>query len=316
MGCVSNLEASPQEALCEGTPADGPVRELLYPRDVVLGTRDGTTVSRTLPNKDRRMVGAWCFADHYGPTDVSDSPGMSVAPHPHAGLQTVSWLVAGEVLHRDSLGHVATARPGTLNLMTAGRGIAHSEHSPVPHDDVLHGVQLWVALPGEHRDTEPHFEHHADLPAAEGHGWHATVVMGQFAGQTSAAATYSPLVLAEITADGPFTLPLREDFEHALLVLDGEVDGVERGPLLYLGAGRAEIELTGRARFLVLGGVPFHEKIVMWWNFIGRTHDDIVAMRESWMDGDRFGEVQGSGQSRLAAPPMPGTTLMPRARKR
>lgn len=317
---MSNLEERPQEALCEGTPADGPVTELLVPRDVVLGTRDGTMVSRTLPNKERRMVGAWCFADHYGPTDVSNSPGMSVAPHPHAGLQTVSWLVSGEVFHQDSLGSTATASPGTLNLMTAGHGIAHAESSPVPHSPMLHGVQLWVALPGQHRETEPHFEHHADLPTVNGEGWEATVVMGQWGGVESTAATYSPLVMLEVTARAgtAVTLPVRADFEHAILVLEGSVSRLERGPMLYLGAARSEIELTAgsECRFLVLGGEPFDEKMVMWWNFIGRTHDDIVEMRESWMDGERFGEVRGFDGGRLPAPPMPGTTLMPRGRKR
>src|SRR5690242_48660 len=106
------------------------MEELLPGREVVIGTRNGTAVTRILPNKERRLVGAWCFADHYGPNDITGTPGMSVGPHPHAGLQTVSWLIAGEVLHRDSIGSEQLIRPGQLNLMTAGHGIAHSEHSP------------------------------------------------------------------------------------------------------------------------------------------------------------------------------------------
>ncbi len=112
------------------------------------------------------MVGAWCFADQYGPQDISAGSGMRVPPHPHAGLQTVSWLVAGEVLHRDSLGNRQVIRPGQLNLMTAGQAIAHSEESPHDHSPVLHGVQLWVALPDQHRHIDPHFEHHSSLPCA------------------------------------------------------------------------------------------------------------------------------------------------------
>ena len=136
---MSNLEASPQETACGGraTVAVEPVREVLVGRPVALGGPRGMTVVRTLPNRGRRMVGAWCFVDYYGPDDVADSPGMQVAPHPHTGLQTVTWLVEGEVLHRDSVGSVQLVRPGQLNLMTAGHGISHSEQSPAGHSPIL-----------------------------------------------------------------------------------------------------------------------------------------------------------------------------------
>ena len=168
---MSNLERSPREMACGGraTVAVDPVREVLVGRPVALGGPRGMTVTRTLPNRGRRMVGAWCFVDYYGPDDVSDSPGMQVAPHPHTGLQTVSWLVEGEVLHRDSVGSVQLVRPGQLNLMTAGHGISHSEQSPADRSPVLHGVQLWTALPDHDRDVRPHFEHHPDLPVAHRH---------------------------------------------------------------------------------------------------------------------------------------------------
>ncbi len=321
---MSNLEPAPREAVCGGRAAVAaePVRELLTGRDVVLGIR-GMTVTRTLPHRDRRMVGAWCFVDQYGPQDVRVSGGMRVPPHPHSALQTVSWLVEGEVLHRDSLGNEQLIRPGQLNLMTAGRGISHSEDS-TDASPVLHGVQLWVALPSADRDVPAHFEHHADLPVLADAGMRATVIAGTFAGRTSGARTYTPLVGVEVALDGgaDTRLPLETDFEYAVLALAGgvEVDGMPLGPgpLLYLGTGRADLAVRADrpARVLLLGGEPFDEQIVMWWNFVARSHDEIVAAREEWMTGDRFGVVRGYPGDRLPAPPLPATRLRPRGRIR
>src|SRR5690349_12020720 len=153
------------------------MEELLPGREVVIGTRNGTVVTRILPNKERRLVGAWCFADHYGPNDITGTPGMSVGAHPHAGLQTVSWLIAGEVPHHDSIGSEQLIRPGQLNLMTAGHGIAHTEHSPADATGSLHGVQLWVALPADASNVDAHFEHHADLPRFTHDGLSITVLI-------------------------------------------------------------------------------------------------------------------------------------------
>ena len=320
---MSNLELAPEEAVCGGQAAGAgtPVQELLYGREVVLGTR-GMVVTRTLPHRDRRMVGAWCFVDQYGPEDVSSSAGMRVPPHPHTGLQTVSWLVEGDVLHRDSLGSHQLVRPGELNLMTAGRGISHSEESPTDRSPSLHGVQLWVALPEPDRNVPPHFEHHADLPIRTDPGISVTVIMGSLDGSTSTAQVYSPLVGAEaVLAPGAETrLPLRPEFEYAVLTLSGSavVDGVELapGPLLYLGTGRSELTLRAesQSRLLLLGGEPFEERIVMWWNFVGRSHDEVVGFREDWTVGDRFGEVRGYAGNPLPAPPLPTTALKPRGR--
>ncbi|MGE5291516.1 MAG: pirin family protein [Micromonosporaceae bacterium] len=281
-------------------------------------------VTRTLPHRDRRMIGAWCFADHYGPEDIAAAPGMRVPPHPHTGLQTVSWLAEGEVLHRDSLGNLQTIRPGQLNLMTAGQAISHSEESPRDHSPVLHGVQLWVALPDEHRHTDPHFEHHAELPVLTSDGIGATVLMGELGGLESPARVYSPIVGAEISIGGGRTgrLPLRPDFEYAALVLSGaaEVDGLPLapGPLVYLGCGRSSLAMGADrpARVLLLGGEPFDEQIVMWWNLVGRSHEEIVQAREDWMAGRRFGTVTGYDGEPLPAPPMPVTRLRPRGRHR
>lgn len=324
---MSNLERSPVETPCGGRTAVAtePVLELQFGHSVALGGPRGMTVTRTLPNRDRRMVGAWCFIDHYGPQDITGAPGMQVPPHPHTGLQTVSWLVEGEVLHHDSVGSEQLVTPGQLNLMTAGLGIAHSEQSPLDRSPVLHGVQLWTALPDADRAVAPHFEHHPDLPELADGGCTVTVAMGELGGSASPARIYSPLVGAEaVLAPGADArLPLRPDWEYAALTLVGEleVDGMAlaTGPLLYLGLGRSELALRAAtaARLLLIGGEPFAEHLVMWWNFVGRDHDDIVTAREQWMAGDaRFGTVRGHPGPPLAAPPMPSTRLRPRGRHR
>ncbi len=320
---VSSFEADPEV----GLPAPAAM-ELLEGAPVALGGPRGFAVTRTLPNRQRRMVGAWCFLDAYGPHDLSDPAGpdgMRVGPHPHTGLQTVTWLLAGEVLHRDSLGNRQLIRPGRLNLMTAGRGISHSEETPAEHSPTLHGVQLWVALPHESRDRPPAFAHHDDLPVVTGAGLATTVLMGAFAGATSPAQTYTPLVGAEIALarSAESTLTLRPDFEYALLALDGAptVDEatLKPGPLLYLGSGRESVRVATESpsRLLLLGGAPFEERLVMWWNFVARDHDEIVQMRADWADGTpRFGEVHGYDGPALPAPPMPIARLVPRGRVR
>ncbi|GAA0807667.1 pirin family protein [Spirilliplanes yamanashiensis] len=300
--------------------------ELLPGHEVALGGPRGMTVRRTLPDRGRRMVGAWCFLDAYGPQPIAPgAPGMRIGPHPHIGLQTVSWLLRGEILHRDSVGSLRQVEPGQLNLMTAGRGIAHSEETPAAHSGVLHGVQLWVALPDGARHTDPAFAHHPDLPVLAADGLSTTVIMGELDGAASPAATHSPLVGAELrlTAGGAGTLPLRPGFEYALLVVDGpgaRVDGHEltAGPLLYLGAGRTALRVAadGPATLVLIGGEPFDERIVMWWNFVGRDHDEIVAARADWAAGARFGAVHGYAGPPLPAPAMPATRLAPRGRVR
>jgi hypothetical protein len=295
-----------------------PVSELLSGRDVVLGGTRGMKVTRTLPDRRRRMVGAWCFADHFGP----ETAAMRVPPHPHTGLQTVTWLVEGEVLHRDSLGSEQVIRPGRLNLMTAGGGISHAEESPRERATVLHGVQLWVALPGAERHVAPHFEHHADLPSLAEPGVTVTVLMGELGGAESPARVYSPLMGAEVTLGGGAgtSLPVRPGFEYAALALSGVVEvggtALAPGPLLYLGTGRSVLDLRALrpGRVLLLGGEPFDERIVMWWNFVGRSHDEIAAFRKQWADGDDFGTVRGFDGAPLPAPALPATPLKPRGR--
>ncbi|MER6022151.1 pirin family protein [Streptomyces anulatus] len=321
---MSNLDRQATPSVCggRGFVVAEPVRELLAPRRVQLG--EGTEVRRLLPNLGRRMVGAWAFVDHYGPDDIADEPGMQVPPHPHMGLQTVSWLHDGEVLHRDSLGSLQTVRPRELGLMTSGHAISHSEESPKEHARLLHGAQLWVALPEAHRSIEPHFQHHTDLPVVTAPGVTATVILGELDGAVSPGTSYTPIVGADVTLAGgaEARLPLDPDFEYAVLSMSGEaeVDGVRvlPGSMLYLGCGRTELPLRGvsDAGLMLLGGEPFEEELVMFWNFIARSGEEIVQARNDWEKGSRFGEVQGYDGARLSAPELPTTPLKPRGRVR
>jgi quercetin 2,3-dioxygenase len=299
---------------------------VLAARDVPLGGPRAMRVRRTLPQRQRSLIGAWCFADHYGPDDVTRKGGMDVPPHPHTGLQTVSWLFAGEVEHRDSLGTHALVRPGELNLMTSGRGICHSEVS-TPATTVLHGVQLWVALPDAHRNGAREFQHYAP-PATDLGGANARVFLGELAGQRSPVPTYSPLLGAELVlaAGARLTLPVEPGYEHGVLVDAGPVGlsgtRLERSELGYLPPGAATVELAnlsaGPARVLLLGGAPFEEDIVMWWNFVGRGHEEIAAFRAAWeAESEQFGRVAGYAGTiqHLPAPVLPSIRLKPRSRR-
>ena len=205
---------------------------------------------------------------------------MDVAPHPHIGLQTVSWLLEGEVVHHDSLGLEGTAAPGVLNLMTAGRGIAHAEETPAANAGRLQGVQLWVALPEASRETAPAFESHRALPVVELEGGRATVILGELGGARSPARAFSPIVGVDVslTPGGRLVLPLEPEFEHALVPLAGDCrlddQPLAVDTLYYLGCGRRELALRSErepARALLIGGAPFGETILMWWNFVARS---------------------------------------------
>jgi redox-sensitive bicupin YhaK (pirin superfamily) len=262
----------------------------------------GFGVRRVLPRRERRTVGAWCFVDHLGPGHVGDGSGLDIGPHPHIGLQTVTWLLDGAVLHRDSLGSEQVIRPGELDLMTAGHGIAHSEETTGTYSGRLHGVQLWVAQPAATRDGDAAFEHHADLPRVELADATATVLVGELAGAQSPARRDTEHVGVDLELRGrAAVLPLDPGFEHALVTLDGavSVDGrrLDPGNLGYLGVGRDElaIENDAAARVLLLGGVPFPEPVLMWWNYVARTRDEIVGAHRDWTSGDRrFGDVATS----------------------
>jgi redox-sensitive bicupin YhaK (pirin superfamily) len=319
LASMSNLDRTPTLTRCGGLAdvAPQPVAEVFTGREVLLG--EATNVRRLLPNLGRRMVGPWCFTDHYGPDDIADAAGMQVPPHPHIGLQTVSWLLEGEVRHRDSLGNDQVLTPGTLGLMTSGHGISHAEHSPVAHPRLLHGVQLWVALPDGARSTSPSWEFHGSLPAFSDARMAATVIMGELGGERSPGTAHSPIVGADVTleAGADVSIPIEREFEHGVLMMSGtaNVEGTELnvGSMLYLGCGRRELRFrcASGARLLLLGGEPFGEQIVMWWNFVARSDEEIAEAREQWIARSaRFGDVHGAGQ-RLEAPPMPPGRLIP-----
>ncbi len=306
--------------------------EILTPREVPLGGLRAMTVRRTLPQRQRSLIGAWCFVDHYGPDLVEDTAGMVVPPHPHTGLQTVSWLFGGEIEHRDSAGHEAKVQPGEVNLMTAGRGISHSEYS-TESTRYLHGAQLWVALPDEARHTDPTFAHYAPEPVT-GEGWRALVFLGSLLGSTSPVETFTPLLGVEIRLEPGTTLRFDADptYEYGVLVDDGAVtvsgEVVQPDELAFIAPGGESIRLDAGedpVRLLLLGGPPFGEEIVMWWNFIGRTHEEIVGYRADWQaqierDGaivedsqevaeGRFGVVANDHAAPIPAPPLPNARL-------
>lgn len=284
-----------------------PIVELTESRASQVGA---FSVRRALPRRTRRTVGAWCFIDHMGPATV-DERGLGVPPHPHIGLQTVTWLLAGEALHRDSLGTEQVIVPGQLNLMTAGGGVTHSEEGTGRYRGQVHGVQLWIAQPSPTRDGPPDFEHHADLPQVDLQGAVATVLVGELAGASSPARRDTDHAGIDIDLrPGGTTIPLRADYEHALVVLAGAaiVDGtvVEPGRLGYLGLGRDEIALTAAdpTRVLLVGGVPFDEPVLTWWNFVARTRDEIVTAHRDWTaGGERFGRVDSRLPRVEVAPP-------------
>ena len=274
---------------------------------------DGMLVRRALPTRARRMVGAWCFLDHLGPVDFAPGRGMHVGAHPHIGLQTFTWLIEGEVLHRDSLGSEQIIRPGQVNLMTAGRGVVHTEDSVVVGSR-LHAAQLWIALPPAVADCEPAFAHFSDLPRWEEQGCNFTLVAGRFAGRTMPARFHSPLLGLDACSVGAAAVDLALDpaFEHGILPLEGEIRiGGERfatDEFAYL-APRTDcvaIDLAAGSRILLLGGEPFAEPVLMWWNFVGWSKEAIARAQREWEAGaPRFGNVTGDAGRRLSAPSLP-----------
>jgi redox-sensitive bicupin YhaK (pirin superfamily) len=342
---VSNPERRPDEVVCTSAEGAGGV-EIMTPREVPLGGPRAMRVRRTLPQRERSLIGAWCFLDHYGPDAVGETGGMKVAPHPHTGLQTVSWLFTGEIEHRDSAGNHAMVRPGEVNLMTGGRGISHSEVS-TPATTTLHGAQLWVALPDGSRHAPPGFEHHVP-DEVTGADWRARVFLGSLLGDTSPVRTHTPLLGAELVLDpgGRVDLAVDETFEHGVLVDLGSVSVGRSGlaehgavplteaaqaDLAYVPPGDGILHLVAGsegARVLVLGGPPFGEAIVMWWNFVGRSHEEIVGFREEWQaqitaDGTvvadsqqvadgRYGVVLDDHLPPIPAPPLPNARLRER----
>lgn len=270
----------------------------------------GFIVRRALPTKARRMVGAWCFLDHVGPADFAAGQGLNVGPHPHIGLQTFTWMIEGEILHRDSLGYEQIIRPGQVNLMTAGNGIAHSEESVTDAAGRLHITQLWIALPDSERQRAPDFKHYPDLPIIKCDGFIITLLVGTAFNFTAPTHVYSPMVGMDLKADGAAktTIALNPDFEHAVLCLAGAVvvegESIEPGTLLYLRLGRNSLSINcdNTTQLLLIGGEPFKETVLMWWNFVARSPEEVIRATEQWNTHQHFAEVKNSPLKRLIAP--------------
>lgn len=276
-------------------------------RDANLGS---LRISRALPIRDRRMVGPWCFLDRYGPIKFQDGKPMSVPPHPHIGIQTVSWLLEGEVLHTDSLGNEALVRPGGVNVMTAGKGIAHAEETPYKNSGHLNGVQLWVALPDTDRNIDPSFSSIERVPSSDTPSGVIQIFAGAYGGVISPAPHFSQIIGLDVQmqARKSLELELSPEFEHAALVLCGDCQLenhlLEERMLYYLGSRRDRLTIRSQmgGRLLLIGGLPFSETILMWWNFVARTPEEIARARADWEAHQRFGDVLGEHGPRMEAP--------------
>ena len=292
---------------CTALGAITPTLESFASKEVNLGK---LAVTRVLPIRERRMIGPWCFLDRFGPLTFADEMPMNVAPHPHMGLQTVTWLFDGEVLHDDSLGSEAVGRPGGVNVMTAGNAIAHAEQTPRQNSGKLNGAQLWVALPETSRHVPASFASIEHVPEVETTAGLIRVFSGAVDGTRSPAPHFSHLVGAEVRIHPHHDLDIGIDpaFEHGVLLVDGDctIDGEPLEPrrLYYIGTQRKSVCFGSRGggRVLFLGGPPFPETILMWWNFVARTPEEIAAARDDWQAGRRFGEVLAYKGPRLEAP--------------
>ena len=284
------------------------------PRKAELG--DGLTVARTLPSRLQRTIGAWCFLDHAGPTTFAPGQGLRVGPHPHIGLQTFTWMLEGQVLHRDSLGHVQLIRPGQVNLMTAGHGISHTEES-ASGETHLHTAQLWIALPEELAHMPADFQHYPELPHWCQGGLEQTLLVGDWLGYSSPVEVHSPLLGVDLLAqqDVALRLPLQRDFEYGLLPLTGPAsvngEALAADELLYLPPGHdsLQLQLPAGTRALLIGGEPLPSTPTIWWNFVGYSREAIAQAQQDWESGNgRFGQVDGFDGPPLIAPRVPWAT--------
>ncbi len=310
---MTNIDPKPESSAASDCPERPvqPVFERIPARTSSLGA--GLTIRRALPSRQRRMIGAWCFLDHAGPMDHEAGKGIAVGPHPHIGLQTFSWMIEGRMRHTDSLGNEAWIEPGQVNLMTAGQGISHAEESDPERPGRLQLAQLWIALPDAHRNIPPDFVNHPELPVIHAPGLQVTVLVGQQHGQRSPVQVHTPLLALDLHSEsgGQVQLDLRRDFEHGIMMLEGtawvEGEPMVPGELAYLGTGRdgLDIRLDPGARGLLVGGEPFPEDILLWWNFVARTREEIEQAAEDWQAGDRFGSVPAARTPSLDMPPLP-----------
>lgn len=273
----------------------------------------GTVIKRALPSRHKRMIGAWCFLDHAGPVSFPQGDGLDVGPHPHIGLQTFTWMIEGTMLHHDSLGSEQLIRPKQVNLMTAGYGISHTEVAPET-ETKMHAAQLWIALPDEKINMAPAFDHYPELPVVQQQGVDFTVLVGEFLKTTSPVKVHSELLAVDLYAEqaAVASLALNPTFEYGFMALEGtaSINGhrldEDNMVILEPGLNHVDIELAAGARVLLLGGEPFESPILLWWNFVGRSQDELKIAREQWINQDeRFGHISAYDGARLEAPVFP-----------
>lgn len=274
----------------------------------------GFEILRGLPQRALRRIGAWIFLDHLGPVPVTHAEQLHVHAHPHIGLQTFTWMIEGEIEHKDSLGYHETIHAGQINLMTAGNGIAHTEVS-LNATGRLHSAQLWIALPDSHKNMAAAFENYPNLPILKHDESIHTVLVGTWQGHTSAVKVHTPLVAVDILAkqDHQVTLSLNPDFEYGLMVLEGsfslEQTNCDASVLVYLPKGQSEvsIDVPAASRILLIGGEPMQEELIVWWNLVARTQAEIEQAREDWQNqSERFGNLTLLGDGWLQAPIITG----------
>lgn len=276
------------------------IDQIVVPRTSDLG---GFQVRRALPSTKRRMVGPFIFLDEMGPAEFRDGQGLDVRPHPHIGLATVTYLFAGEIMHRDSLGSAVAIRPGEVNWMTAGAGIAHSERTPPDRrraGEITHGLQCWVALPAALEETAPAFVHHdaAELPVEAGEGKTVRIVAGALFGRASPLAAPFPTLFADAALDAGARLPIDPVVEErAIYLVSGEIeiagDRFGAGQLIVFRPGdRIAATAVRPARLALLGGAPMDGPRHIWWNFVSSRRDRIEAAKADWKAG-RFVAVPG-----------------------
>ena len=278
-------------------------------------------VRRTLPSKPRTMVGPFIFVDQFGPARLPASHGMDVRPHPHINLATVTYWFEGAIEHRDSLGTRQVIEPGAINLMTAGRGIVHSERSPAaerPDGPTLYGMQTWLALPDGQEEIEPAFEHvgQSALPLVEGEGVSARVLMGTLWGKTAGVTEHSQTIYADILLDSGASVPIDAGAdERAVLVTEGvaSLDGQKLDLYtLYILAPGEPMTLRGEtpSRVMLLGGEAFATKRHVWWNFVSSSRDRINQAKDDWK-ARRFPIVPGDEEEFIPIPEIPLTVSYP-----
>ncbi len=275
----------------------------------------GTVIARALPHHEKRMIGAWCFLDRAGPVQFAQGKGLDIGPHPHIGLQTFTWMIAGTLMHTDSLGSKQLIQPKQVNLMTAGHGISHTEVAPQTETE-LHTAQLWIALPDAKRDMPTKFQHYPQLPVIQQQQLECTVLVGEFLEQLSPVEVYSPLVAVDFctaqSASQATRFKLNPNFEYGLLLLTGDVQingqTLSNDNMMVFSTGTTEIviELAAKSRVLLIGGEPFESPILLWWNYVGRTEQEIKTAHQQWLAHDRrFGEIHDYDGQRLQAPTFP-----------